>query len=86
MEVSTAISLYNVHEIMDPQMTEEDEKELLEAEEIVRRLLQVDWDATDGDGDQISSMKKLADVLGIDYIQEADEVVPVRRGRGGGAN
>ena len=67
-------------------MTEEDEKELLEAEEIVRRLLQVDWDATDGDGDQISSMKKLADVLGIDYIQEADEVVPVRGGRGGGAN
>lgn len=79
LEVSTAISLYNIHEIMDPEMTEDDEKELLEAEQIVRRLLQMDFDASDASEGQVSSMKKLADILGEDYVQEQDEVVPVRR-------
>lgn len=65
---------------MDPQMTKDDEKELLEAEQIVRRLLQTEWDAEEGDG-QVPLMKKLADILGEDYLPETDEVVPVRRGR-----
>lgn len=81
LEVSTAIATYNIHDIMDPQMTKDDEKELLESEKIVRRLLQTEWDAQEGGG-QISSMKKLADILGEDYIEETEEVVPVRRGRG----
>lgn len=66
---------------MDPEMTEDDEKELVEAEQIVRRLLLVDWDADDEDGNPVSAMKKLADVLGEDYIDEVDEAVPVRRQR-----
>ena len=81
LEVSAAISSYNVHEIMDPEMTPEDEKELLEAEQIVRRLLEVDFDAPDERGNPVSAMKKLADVLGEDYIEEMDEAVPIGRGR-----
>lgn len=62
-------------------MTKEDEQELLEAEQIVRRFLQVDFDAPDERGRPVSAMKKLADVLGEDYIEEVDDIVPVARPR-----
>lgn len=68
LAVSTAISSYNVHEIMDPQMTDQEEKDLVEAEQIVRRLLQVDWqDEFDDEGNQVSTLQKLAEVLGQEY-------------------
>lgn len=66
---------------MDPEMTEDDVRELREAEKIVRNLLQADLDADEEDGTPLSAIGKLAAILGEEYIHEVDEVVPVPRAR-----
>lgn len=78
MEVSTALSTFNIQDIIDPQMTEADIKELRESEAIVKRLLLTDWrekkngdddaDGMDVDEDgRKTAMMLLADVLGERY-------------------
>lgn len=81
MQVSAALSSFNMLEIMDPQMSAEDERELKESEDIVRKLLQVTWDLEKGSSLKGSAMKQLAYVLGEAYVEERDEVVNIRRNR-----
>jgi DNA mismatch repair ATPase MutS len=76
LEVSNALSSFEAHKIMDPKMTEEDKEELVEAENILRRMLEMKWiEDQDEDEDEAreehhmdgrSAMAKLAYVLGKD--------------------
>lgn len=73
MAVSKALSSFSMHEIMDPKMSEEDERTLRESEIIARKLLQTRWEDDDEQdeetGERKTTMKKLAECLGETYIE-----------------
>lgn len=68
MKVSTALSTFNIIELMDPEMSEADEQELRESEAIVKRVLKTKWlpDEEENEEDLMegkSAMTMLAGVL-----------------------
>ena len=83
--IAQALSTFNMHEIMDPQMRPEDENTLRESENIVRRLLQMSWDDDDEDdidpttGRRRSTMSKLAECLGEPWTEPQGEIAAVHR-------
>ena len=81
MQVSAALSSFNILEIMDAQMSVEDEKELKESEDIVRRMLQTNWESEAGSSHQ-TAMSKLAHVLKEAYVEEREDIVKIRRATG----
>lgn len=80
MQVSTALSTFNILEIMDPQMTAEDTTEIEQSEVIIRRMLQTNWDLENDNHE--SAMSKLARVLGENYLERRDEVIHISRKKG----
>lgn len=60
MEVSHALSTFNILSLMDRKMSREEETKLKSDEDTVRRLLQTNWDITPAG----TTMKQLAKIVG----------------------